>query len=108
MHDLPHPEKYILQFKFTNFILISKPHIFSACGCLPLVPNRLVYPELYPKDPCIYNTDTQLYKKLKSFCRRPNLIREKKTIWTEDIARNICEKFSAENLSSQYIELFQS
>merc|ERR1711971_463821 len=65
----------------------------AACGCLPLVPNRLVYPELYPKDPCIYNTDNQLFKKLKSFCQNPSVVRKKKTLWTEDIARKTCEKF---------------
>ncbi|OQR66576.1 glycosyltransferase domain-containing protein 1-like [Tropilaelaps mercedesae] len=39
-------------------------------GAFPLVPNRLSYPELFPKD-CIYNTRAQLVKRLKEFCRKP-------------------------------------
>lgn len=45
----------------------------AALGCFPLVPNRLVYPELYPTD-CLYNTEQQLYKRLRDFCRRPALL----------------------------------
>ena len=73
--------------------------------CLPLVPNRLVYPEIYPKDPCIYNTDNQLFKKLKSFCRRPDLVRQ---LWTEEVARATCEKYSTESLTAKYLSLLQS
>lgn len=43
-------------------------------GCFPLVPDRLVYPELYAQD-CIYRTDQQLYKRLRSFCKKPSLTR---------------------------------
>ena len=46
-------------------------------GCFPLVPNRLVYPEIYSEE-CIYNTDTQLYKKLRNFIRNPSALRSRK------------------------------
>ena len=64
-----------------------------ACGCYPLCPNRLVYPELYPSMPhacstylslvyatiavgeCLYNTDQQLFKSLSRYCERPWLLR---------------------------------
>ena len=48
-------------------------------SCFPLVPNRLVYPEIYGIIPgAIYNTDNQLFKKLKDFALRPNRFRLKK------------------------------
>jgi len=51
----------------------------AALGCYPLVPRRLVYPELYPEE-CIYNTDQQLFKRLRNFCRKPDLLRNKPQI----------------------------
>ncbi|QQP51851.1 Glycosyltransferase-like domain-containing protein 1-like [Caligus rogercresseyi] len=66
-------------------------------GCYPLVPNRLVYPELYPKQ-CLYSTDNQLYKRLKNFCKRPHLAREKVDI---DF-----DKYDATCLRPKYQSLF--
>jgi glycosyltransferase involved in cell wall biosynthesis len=43
-------------------------------GCFPVVPSRLVYPEIYPKE-CLYNTDAQLVKKLRKFCADPERVR---------------------------------
>ncbi len=39
----------------------------AACGCLPLVPNRLSYPEIIPTpfhETCIYNSREELVEKL--------------------------------------------
>ncbi|KAA0191820.1 hypothetical protein HAZT_HAZT006188 [Hyalella azteca] len=53
-----------------------------GAGCLPLCPNRLVYPEIYPKVgifhlsyECLYNTQQQLVKALANFCRSPHHLR---------------------------------
>lgn len=50
--------------------------VIEACllGVYPLLPNRLVYPELYPRE-CLYSTNAQLIKKLKYICTRPKLFR---------------------------------
>ena len=43
-------------------------------GAYPIVPNRLVYPELYAKE-CCYSTEAQLIKKLKYMCSKPRQFR---------------------------------
>ena len=62
-------------FLFFSFFQFTWPRI-EAClfGVYPLVPNRLVYPELYPSE-CLYSTQPQLVKRLKHICARPRLFR---------------------------------
>ncbi len=44
-------------------------------GVYPLLPNRLVYPEIYPNE-CLYSTESQLVKKLKYICTRAGYFRQ--------------------------------
>ena len=48
-------------------------------GVYPICPNRLVYPEIYPKQ-CLYSTDAQLIKKLKYICLHPKQFRSTRQI----------------------------
>ena len=67
-------EKYYDTLRDADVVVSTAVHEFfgvsmlEACylGCFPLVPNRLVYPEIYPPE-CIFNTDTQLYKNIFVF-----------------------------------------
>ena len=104
-------EKYFEILSEADVVVSTANHEFfgvamleaASGGCLPLVPNRLVYPELYPKDPCVYNTDQQLFKKLKMFCQKPHLALHH---WSKDLANDVCSKYSVQNLQPKFERIF--
>lgn len=69
-----------------------------CCGCYPLCPNRLVYPEIFPRE-YLYNTNNQLLKKLRQFCKWPSTPRN------HDIKVEL-SRFSWDYLKGDYEELF--
>lgn len=109
---LPSKEDYKKVLEDSIVVVSTSNHEFfgvamieaASAGNLPLVPNRLVYPEIYPKDPCVYNTDNQLYKRLKNLCQKPYLASK---MWTEELALKTCDRFSYQNLYEDYLQIFE-
>lgn len=72
----------------------------AYCGCLPLAPNKLVYPELYPTDN-LYNTSNQLIKTLYNWCRNPLQFAKHRDQFFEYFS---FEPYSALTLVPKYLE----
>ncbi|XP_077978831.1 tRNA-queuosine alpha-mannosyltransferase-like [Glandiceps talaboti] len=70
------------------------------CGCYPLCPNKLVYPEIFPAE-CLYRTPQQLYKRLREFCRHRHLVKK------QSVQIDI-EKYSWQSLQPYYDTLLSS
>ena len=81
-------------------------------GAYPLLPNRLVYPELYPSDN-LYSTEAQLLKKLKYFCTRPKVFRQMRQANAKLLDQkhidspNYFDKFKWKSLQINFVSLFQ-
>ncbi|XP_055372515.1 glycosyltransferase-like domain-containing protein 1-like isoform X2 [Condylostylus longicornis] len=74
----------------------------AYCGCMPIAPNKLVYPEIYPSEN-LYNTSNQLIK-IYNWCKNPSLFRKHRNKYFETFQFN---KFSAQELIPKYMEKFK-
>lgn len=71
----------------------------TFCGCLPLAPNKLVYPEIYPVQN-LYNTSNQLIKILYNWCRNRNAFLRERECFFQNFN---FEKYSAQLLVPKYL-----
>ncbi|XP_065337764.1 tRNA-queuosine alpha-mannosyltransferase [Cloeon dipterum] len=70
------------------------------CGCYPLCPKAIVYPEIYPEE-CLYKDESELLERLKMFCTKPILARKQRSSLEFHP-----DKFKDSNLLPEYKKLF--
>ncbi|XP_015834050.1 tRNA-queuosine alpha-mannosyltransferase isoform X2 [Tribolium castaneum] len=72
------------------------------CGCYPLAPNLLVYPEIYPPD-CLYADLEDLQNRLKAFCLDPSLVLEARKQLTIDF-----DKYSSKTVVPKFKQIINN
>ncbi|KAJ8944089.1 hypothetical protein NQ318_019427 [Aromia moschata] len=102
-------DDYVKALSSSHVVVSTAKHEFFGvsvleavyCGCFPLVPDRLVYPEIYPLDSLYADLD-ELYKKLKQFCLQPSLAIGMRAKFDIDF-----ERFSKDVLMPKYMEVLE-
>uniref|UniRef100_A0A1B0D5S7 tRNA-queuosine alpha-mannosyltransferase n=1 Tax=Phlebotomus papatasi TaxID=29031 RepID=A0A1B0D5S7_PHLPP len=104
-------EKYFQTLLTGDIVISTAGHEFygvsmleaTYCGCMPIAPNKLVYPEIYPKEN-LYNTSNQLIKMLYNWCRNPELFQRQRDKFFEMFS---FEKYSSVQLIPKFYDKFK-
>lgn len=80
--------------------------MLEACraGCVPIVPDRLAYSELYLNEQHRYRTRTQLLNKLKEYCQKLDYVRTKAP--KQDTSQ--FEWDQNQDIRQEYLHLFET
>uniref|UniRef100_B5DS82 tRNA-queuosine alpha-mannosyltransferase n=1 Tax=Drosophila pseudoobscura pseudoobscura TaxID=46245 RepID=B5DS82_DROPS len=101
-------EKYIETLLTGDIVISTADHEFygvsmleaTYCGCYPIAPNKLVYPEIYPKVN-LYNTPNSLIKMLYNWCRYPGPFRRNRDKFFQSFS---FDQYSAKHLVPRYLD----
>lgn len=126
-------ERYWQELADCDIVVSTADHEFFgvsvveavSVGCMPLLPNRLAYPELIrqtpskksPHDSCLYSTLPQLKKALKRWIVAPRLLRDRcadSLLAAYGLGPSSAvgpwiasDYFSRETVEQQYLDLFK-
>uniref|UniRef100_A0A182PB25 tRNA-queuosine alpha-mannosyltransferase n=1 Tax=Anopheles epiroticus TaxID=199890 RepID=A0A182PB25_9DIPT len=113
IHFGPLPrEEYLRTLAQGDVVLSTALHEFYGVamleavfsGCVPLAPNRLVYPELYPKDK-LFNTTAQAVKQLYNWCRNRTLFDKHRDDFFGKLS---LDGYSAEQIVPKFIAMLRN
>ncbi|XP_055320106.1 glycosyltransferase-like domain-containing protein 1-like [Sitodiplosis mosellana] len=102
-------EDYLKCLGEADIVLSTADHEFYGvsmleavhCGCMPIAPNKLVYPEIYPKDN-LFSTEKQLIKKLQNWCKNPSVFHQQRQKFFQSFS---VQPFASENLIKRFLQI---